>query len=93
MSRARAEAARHTVQRQGALQVQHMDLRMAAGPRIEMSVAASVAVEVTAMERLLPVHDARLLARLKLSGMRPGLRIYFYPALIKRAIGRFAGSG
>lgn len=47
------------------------------GYRIDLEVAGSVIVELKAVEKLLPLHQAQLLSYLKLSGMRVGLLINF----------------
>jgi GxxExxY protein len=45
--------------------------------RIDLLVGSSVVVEVKAVAKLLPVHQAQLLSQLKLSGRRVGLLINF----------------
>jgi GxxExxY protein len=49
-------------------------------------------VEIKAVERLLPVHDAQLLTYLRLSGHTLGLLINFNVARIKDGISRFVSS-
>jgi len=79
------------LQRQVTLPIHYFDLRIDAGLRMDMAVGNAVVVEVKAVERLLPVHDAQLLTYLKLSGYRIGLLINFHVALIKHGIRRLAG--
>lgn len=45
--------------------------------RIDLTVNDLVIVELKAVERLLPIHDAQLLTYLKLCGMRVGLLMNF----------------
>src|SRR5882762_4844227 len=52
------------VQRQVMLAVQYLDLRIEAGLRMDMVVGGAVVVEVKAVERLLPVHEAQLVTYL-----------------------------
>ena len=55
---------------------------------MDMVVAGLVVVEIKAIEKLLPVHDAQLITYLKLSGYQLGLLINFNVALIKHGIRR-----
>jgi GxxExxY protein len=56
--------------------------------RIDLIVADEVIVELKAVERLLPVHEAQLLTYLKLTGKRVGLVINFNVAILHRGIMR-----
>jgi GxxExxY protein len=56
--------------------------------RIDLVVADLVVVEVKAVERLQPVHEAQLLTYLKLSGRQLGLLINFNVPRIKDGIRR-----
>ena len=74
--------------RQVAAPVIYREIRMDGGYRIDMVVADLVAVEIKAVERTLPIHEAQLLTYLKLSGHRLGLLINFNVPLIKQGITR-----
>ena len=65
------------VDRQVELPVVYQSVRLDCGYRIDLLVAGEVVVELKAVERLLPVHRAQLLAYLKLSGHRVGLLVNF----------------
>jgi GxxExxY protein len=52
-------------------------------------VEGSVLVELKAVDRLLPIHEAQLLTYLKLSRLRIGLLINFNAASLKNGIRRF----
>src|SRR5271157_4393182 len=65
------------VQRQVTLPVFYRDLRLDAGFRMDLVVGGLVVVEIKAIERLLPIHEAQLLTYLKLSGHKLGLLINF----------------
>ena len=66
------------------LPVVYDNFRLDAGP--DLVVEKRVVVELKAVEALLPVHKAQLLACLKLSGHRLGLLVNFNSALIKQGI-------
>ena len=53
------------------------DVRSKLGYRVDLLVENCVIVEIKAVEKLLPVHEAQLLSYLKLSGIRVGLLINF----------------
>lgn len=76
------------VQRQVSLPILYRDLEIASGLRLDMVVEDSVIVELKAVERLLPVHEAQLLTYLKLSTYRLGLLINFNVPLIRDGIKR-----
>jgi GxxExxY protein len=56
--------------------------------RLDLLVEEAVIVELKAVEKLLPIHEAQLLTYLKLSGKRLGLLINFNSALIRDGIKR-----
>lgn len=60
-----------------------------AGYRPDLLVEDVVIVEVKAVERLLPIHEAQLLSYLKLSGRKVGLLINFNVEHLKNGIKRF----
>jgi GxxExxY protein len=51
-------------------------------------VAGAVVVEVKAVERLPPVHEAQLLTYLRLGGWKAGLLINFHVPLLRDGIVR-----
>ena len=73
---------------QVALPVIYRDVSIDAGFRIDMIVNDLVVVEIKAIERLLPIHEAQLLTYLKLSDKRIGLLINFNTVRIKDGIRR-----
>ncbi len=76
------------VQRQLVLPVIYRNIRVDAGFRMDMVVGGLVPVEIKAVEKMLPIHQAQLLTYLKLSGHRIGLLINFDVVLIKDGISR-----
>jgi GxxExxY protein len=79
-----------TVAEQIPVGVQYKSLALDVGFRIDLLVAETVVIEVKAVERLLPVHDAQLLTYLKLARKRLGFLINFNVPKIKEGIRRFA---
>ncbi|MGH7178297.1 MAG: GxxExxY protein [Tepidisphaeraceae bacterium] len=70
------------------LPVVYEEVRLDAGYRLDLVVNGCVIVELKAVEKLLPVHDAQLLTYLKLTGFRLGILINFNTKLIKDGIKR-----
>ena len=77
-------------ERQVLLPVLYDNLRLDAGPDLDLVVERRVVVELKAVEVLLPIHKAQLLTYLKLSGHRLGLLVNFNSALLKQGIQRIA---
>jgi len=75
-------------ERQVELPIQYKDVKLGAGYRVDVIVANRVVVEIKAVERALPVHEAQLLTYLRLSGMHVGLLLNFNVAVMKRGIVR-----
>jgi len=79
------------VTRQLQLPIRYRDLVIEGGLRIDMLVNESVVVEIKAVEKVLPLHEAQLLTYLKLAGHRLGLLINFNVPLIEDGIRRLLG--
>jgi len=60
------------------------------GYRVDLIVEDSVIVELKAVEKLLPIHEAQILSYLKLSGKKLGLLINFNVVHLKEGIKRMA---
>jgi len=73
-------------ERQVALPVSYKGLQLDCGYKIDVIVEREVVVELTAIEKILPVHEAQLLTYLKLSGKGVGLLINFNVPLLTRGI-------
>jgi GxxExxY protein len=58
------------------------------GYRIDLLVDDQIIVELKAVEKLEPIHEAQLLSYLKLSGCKVGLLINFNTKLLKNGIRR-----
>ena len=77
-----------TVQRQKALPVRYRGVKVDCGYRIDLLVEGKVIIELKAVERLQPIHEAQLLSYLKLSGCKVGLLINFNVKVLKNGIRR-----
>jgi GxxExxY protein len=64
------------------------DVRLDCGYRLDIVVNKCVLVELKAVEKHHPVHEAQTLTYLKLTGMRLGILINFNTKLIKDGIKR-----
>ena len=62
------------------------------GYRIDLLVNDSIIVELKAVEKVLPIHQAQLMTYLKLSGKNLGFLINFNTVLIKNGIKRIANN-
>ena len=65
-------------------------LEIDAGYRIDLLVEQSVVLEIKAVERLMPIHEAQLISYLKLGDYRLGLLVNFNVRLLKQGIRRIA---
>ena len=74
--------------RQYSLPVQYKGLRLDCGYRLDLLVADTVVVEIKAVEKLMPIHEAQLLTYLKLGHWKVGLLINFNEPVLKRGIRR-----
>ena len=76
------------VERQKQLPVTYRGKRIDAGYRIDLLVEGTVIVELKAVDRVEPIHEAQLLSYLKLSGCKVGLLINFNVKVLKDGIRR-----
>jgi GxxExxY protein len=74
--------------RQVPLPVTYKDVRLESGYRIDLVVDDRLVIELKAVDRLMPIHDAQLLTYLRLSGIRTGLLLNFNTALLKNGVRR-----
>jgi len=63
-------------------------LQVDAGYRIDMMVNDIIILELKAVEKVLPIHEAQLLSYLKLSGRKVGLLLNFSVTLMRNGITR-----
>ncbi len=75
-------------EQQKALPVHYKGTQLDCGYRLDFLVDAKIVVEVKAIDRLLPIHQAQLLSYLKLGGWTLGLLINFHVPLLREGIKR-----
>jgi GxxExxY protein len=88
---------RHELERRGLLvaievpvAIEYRGMQLHCGYRIDLLVDDTIVVEIKAVEKLLPVHDAQLLTYLKLARKRLGFLMNFNVPRIRDGIRRFA---
>jgi len=75
--------------RQLPVAIRYGGVQIDAGFRIDLLVNRAFVVELKAVSKLLPVHEAQLLSYLKLGGFRVGLLVNFHVLRLKDGIRRF----
>ena len=76
------------VESQLKLPIVYQGNKIDAGYRIDLMVEDSVIVELKAIDRLLPIHEARLLSYLRMSKLKLGLLLNFNSKLLRDGIRR-----
>ncbi len=76
------------VERQRPLPVVYRAVALECGYRVDLMVEDAVIVEVKAVDRLMPIHEAHLPSYLKLSGSKVGLLINFNVKVLKKGLRR-----
>ncbi len=76
------------VQAQITLPLQYRGTTIDIGYRVDLLVCNAVIVEVKAISRLLPIHEAQLLSYLRLGGYSVGLLINFHVPSLRDGIRR-----
>ena len=84
------ELAQHSlkVEQQKPLPVVYREVELDCGYCLDLLVEESVIVEIKAVDRLAPIHQAQLLSYLRLSGCKVGLLINFNVKVLKDGIRR-----
>ena len=76
------------VERQKDLPVVYRDTQVDCGYRLDLLVEEQVIVEVKAVDKLAPIHDAQVITYLRLSGTKVGLLLNFNVPLLKDGLRR-----
>jgi GxxExxY protein len=84
----RAEREQVAFRRQVPLPVVYKAVRLECGYRIDIVVENQVILEIKAVERLIPIHEAQVLTYMRLSGIRTGLLLNFCSAVLKDGVRR-----
>jgi len=74
--------------RQVALPVSYKGVRLNCGYRLDLIVEDRMIVEVKAVERMMPVHEAQLLTYMRLGNVPVGLLLNFNCATLKDGLRR-----
>ncbi len=75
-------------ERQKPLPVVYKGIKLDCGYRLDFLVAQSVVVELKAVEKLMPIHDAQTITYLKLTKCKLGLILNFNVRLMRTGIKR-----
>lgn len=79
--------------RQFPVPLQYKGKNILADFRLDLVVEDAVVLELKAVERILPVHEAQIYSYLKMSGLPLGFLVNFNVPLIKDGIRRFIPKG
>jgi GxxExxY protein len=77
-----------SVERQKELPVRYRGVLVECGYRLDLLVGGKVIVELKAVEKLQPIHEAQLLSYLKLSGCNVGLLLNFNVRMLRDGLKR-----
>ena len=75
--------------RQAALSISYRDIELDTAFRADILVADEVIVELKAVEQIAPIHEAQLLAYLRMSRYRVGLLMNFNMLRLKDGLRRY----
>jgi GxxExxY protein len=78
----------YKVEIQKPLYVVYKEVKLECGYRLDLVVEDLVIIEVKAVEKLAPIHDAQLLSYLRLSGRNVGLLMNFHVRVLKDGLKR-----
>jgi GxxExxY protein len=76
------------VERQKSLPLRYRGIQLDCGYRLDLLIEESIIMEIKAIEKLEPIHEAQLLSYLKLSKCPVGLLINFNVKFLKDGIRR-----
>jgi GxxExxY protein len=80
----------YIVEKQVTLPVIYKGIQMDTGLRMDLLVNNCVIIEIKAIEKILPIHEAQLITYLKLTGCRVGLILNFNSCHMRDGIKRVA---
>ena len=72
--------------------VVYKSVRLDCGYRMDIVAANAVILEIKAVERIIPVHEAQLLSYLRLYNKRVGLIINFHVPVLKSGLKRIVNN-
>ena len=71
------------------LPVVYKDVRLDCGYRMDIVVGRQLIIEIKAVDRIMPIHEAQILTYLRLSGHRIALLMNFNSVALKDGLRRF----
>ena len=74
--------------KQKSIPIRYKDVDLNCGFRADVIVEDRLLLELKAVEKILPIHEAQLLTYLKLTGLKTGLILNFNTVLLKYGICR-----
>ena len=75
-------------ERQLPIPVVYKTVILECGYRLDIVVATKLVLEIKAIEKLLPIHDAQMLSYLRLGGYKVGLLLNFHSPVLKDGLRR-----
>lgn len=78
--------------RQVPLPLTYKSVKLDCGYRMDIVIEDLVIIEIKAVERLMPIHEAQLLSYLKLFDKKIGLLMNFHVPVLKNGIKRIANN-
>lgn len=79
-------------ERQVPLPVSYKGVKLDCGYRLDLVVEKRVILEIKAVERIAPIHEAQLLSYLRMLDKRIGLILNFHTAVLKQGIRRLVNN-
>jgi GxxExxY protein len=76
------------VEEQKSLPVVYKQVKLDCGYRLDLVVEDEIIVEIKAIEKLLPIHEAQLLSYLRLANKRAGLLMNFHVPVLENGLKR-----
>ena len=83
----RGQNIRHALQKE--MPISYKGIALKCGYRVDVLIEDCLLIELKAVEKILPIHEAQLLTYMKLAGVKIGLLINFNEKLLKDGIKRF----
>jgi len=80
------------VERQKEIPVMYKTVRLDCGYRIDLLVEKEIVLELKAVDKILPIHEAQILTYLKLSKKSVGLLINFNSLILTKGLKRFVNN-
>ena len=78
------------VERQSEIKLEYKGVVLDCVYRMDLVVGGTVLVEIKAIEKLLPIHDAQVLTYLRLTGIRRALLLNFNTPYLRNGIKRLS---